>query len=164
MPGLRNRMVCPAKLQVISRSAFAAEMRNALEAAQDGINTCVLMHDIYRGPLTAEQCATIRDKGDHFIKVILMIDSYGLFTATSKEDPAPGTDGSMLFHVKALRHLLDNSNLQALSWIDNRDMIADGLTKGKPSREDMNSVLNSGHWVRSHDVHYWAPRRAPTVT
>ena len=112
------------KLQVISRSAFAAEMRNALEAAQDGINYAIMMHDIYRGPLSAEDCAHLRDTAGLFVDTILMVDSYGLFMATAKEEPSPGTDNSMLFHVKALRHLLDNSNL-----IDNRDMLADGLTK-----------------------------------
>ena len=149
------------KLQVISRSAFAAEMRNALEAAQDGINYAVLFHDLYRGPLSPEECASIRDSAQYFLDVDLLVDSYGLFSATKKQDPSPGTDGSMLYHVKALRSLLDKTNLRRLGWIDNRDMISDGLTKGKPSREDMNAVLNSGRWVRGHQAEFWTAVKKP---
>lgn len=154
------------KLQVISRSAFAAEMRNALEAAQDGINHSIMMHDIYRGPISAEEAARLRDTGTHFLSTILLVDSFGLYTATTKEEPSPGTDSSMLFHVKALRHLLDNNNVSVLGWIDNRDMIGDGLTKGKPSREDMNAVLNTGKWTRLHAAQFWrskAKRRPEPV-
>ena len=41
------------KLQVISRSAFAAEVRNSLEAAHEGINTAMMLHEVYRGPIGA---------------------------------------------------------------------------------------------------------------
>ena len=51
------------KLQVVSRSAPAAELRNAVEAAQDGINFAMLYHEVYRGPVSAEECARIRDCG-----------------------------------------------------------------------------------------------------
>ena len=107
------------------------------------------------------QCAEIRDSAGHFLEVDLVIDSYGLFSATTKQDPAPGTDASMLYHVKALRYLLDKRNLRNLGWIDNRDMISDELTKGKPSREDMNAVLNSGRWVREHPAEFWSAKRPP---
>ena len=64
------------KLHVVSRSAPAAELRNALEAAQDAINYAMLFHEIYRGPFTAEQCASIRDNGEHFLDVVLCIDAH----------------------------------------------------------------------------------------
>ena len=143
------------KLQVISRSAFAAEMRNALEATQDAINHAVLVHDVYRGPFTAEECASLRDTAGFFTPVHTLVDSYGLFSATTKQDPSPGTDSSMLYHVKALRYLIDAGMLDLLGWIDNRDMISDGLTKGKPCREDMNQVLNTGTWIRNHPAEFF---------
>ena len=144
------------KLSVVSRSAFAAELRNILEASQDTINEAVLMHDIYRGPLTAEECAHVRDTAGYFIDVVIATDNQGLFNAITKEEPSPGSDGSMAFHVKAVRELLDRRNLSMLVWLDNRDMIADGLTKGKPSREDINEVLASGEWHPQHEYKVWS--------
>jgi len=144
------------KLSVISRSAFAAELRNVLEASQDTINHAVMQHDIYRGPYTAEQCATIRDKADYFTEIVVATDNQGLYNALTKEDPSPGSDGSMAFHVKALRELLDDHHISSIVWLDNRDMLADGLTKGKPSREDINSVLSTGTWRPEHEYKIWS--------
>ena len=143
------------KLSVVSRSAFAAELRNVLEAAQDTINHAVLLHEIYRGPCTAEQCAKIRDKATYFPEIVVCTDNQGLYNALTKEDPTPGSDGSMVYHVKALRELLDRHNLTSVVWLDNRDMVADGLTKGKPSREDINTVLSTGTWTPQHEYKLW---------
>jgi len=143
------------KLSVISRSAFAAELRNVLEAAQDTINHAVMQHDIYRGPFTAEQCAAIRDSATYFMEIVIATDNQGLYNALTKEDPTPGSDGSMAFHIKALRQLLDDHHITSVAWLDNRDMIADGLTKGKPSRDDINSVLSTGHWQPEQEYKIW---------
>jgi len=151
------------KLHVISRSAFAAELRNTLEAAQDLINTALQFHELYRGPFTASQCAELRDRAQHFLRTVICTDNHGLFTAVSKTEPSPGTDGSMVFHVKALREYLDNKNIDTVCWIDNRDMIADGLTKCKPNRALMNDVLTSGSWTLHHEVQTWQSD-APTHT
>jgi len=149
------------KLHVISRSAFAAELRNTLEAAQDLVNTALQFHELYKGPFSAEQCAQIRDSADHFLDTVICTDSHGLYTATSKTEPSPGTDGSMVYHVKALRELLDNGNISTLCWIDNRDMIADGLTKGKPDRQQMNRVLTTGTWKLDQTPLHWSSHTPP---
>ena len=142
------------KLQVISRSAPAAELRNALEAAQDSINYAMLFHEVYRGPCTAEECASIRDAGDHFLDIVLCIDAHGLYKAVSRDECSSGTDSSTLYHLHALR-ALTGRNIGSLVWIDNRDMIADGLTKGHPPREPIMEVLNTGVWKLKHkrEVH-----------
>ena len=149
------------KLQVISRSAFAAEMKNALEAAQDGINHAVLLYEIVFGVVAAENCAEIRDSASYSppIDVHLCTDSDGLFTATTKQNPAPGTDQSMLFHVQALRKLLDGGNLKSLLWIDNRDMLADGLTKGLITRSFLNDALSKGEWLLNQQKKEWEPKQ-----
>jgi len=144
------------KLSVISRSAFAAELRNTLEAAQDAINHAVLLHEVYRGPFTAEQCADIRDKAAYFLDIVICTDNQGLYNGLTKEDPTPGSDGSMVYHVKALRELLDQRHISSVAWLDNRDMVADGLTKGKPSRDDINQALSTGKWSPNHEFKIWS--------
>ena len=152
------------KLQVISRSAFAAELRNALEAAQDGVNFAVQLHETYHAAMTPEECARLRNSASYTIPVTLVIDNYGLFSATSKVDPSPGSDASMIFHVKALRYLLDNHNIKNLTWADNRDMIADGLTKVKVSRDDTNIMMTTGQWLLQHPHETWTTSRPRSST
>ena len=72
------------KLQVISRSAFSAELRNCYEAVQEGINFAIMFHEVCFGVLTAEQCAEMRDRGTWIPEVHLCTDNDGLFTAVTK--------------------------------------------------------------------------------
>ena len=146
------------KLQVIARSAFSAELRNCLEACQEGINLAILLHELTYGPMTPDQCAHMRDHGTFAPDVHLCTDNYGLFSATTKEDPSPGVDASMIYHVKALRYYLDHGMLRSITWTDNRDMLADGLTKGKVKRDAINLALQTGKWIIQHPTETWMPR------
>ena len=56
---------------------------------------------------------------------------YAAVTATFAKTPA---EKSLLCHVKFIRELLDRGLFQSMRWIDARDMIADGLTKGSVER------------------------------
>jgi len=143
------------RLQVIARSAFAAELRNLYEAVQEAINMAVWFHDIYRGPLTAQQCVATRDNATHFLNITACVDNFGLYSAITKDEPSPGSDASMLYHVKATRELLDKRSLHTIAWIDNRDMLADGLTKGKPPRDAINTALSTCHWEPQQPYKTW---------
>jgi len=147
------------KLHTISRSAFAAELRNLHDAFQEAINCAVLFHDIYRGPLTAPQSVTVRDNATYFLEIHAVTDNFGLYSAITKDEPSAGSDASMIMHVKAARHYLDNGNLTSLTWCDNRDMLADGLTKGKPPRNIINDALDNCTWVPAHTCTTWQPRK-----
>ena len=59
-------------------------------------------------------------------------------------------DASMKLHALYLRQMLDLGMVKCIVWIDTRDMLADGLTKGKVSRHALNNTCNTGHWIRVH--------------
>ena len=108
--------------------------------------------------MTPDQCAHMRDHGTFAPDVHLCTDNYGLFSATTKEDPSPGVDASMIYHVKALRYYLEHGMLRSITWTDNRDMLADGLTKGKVKRDAINLALQTGKWIIQHPTETWMPR------
>jgi len=86
------------------------------------------------------------ETASHFLQSTICLDSYGLFAAVAKDEPSPGSDHSMVFHAKAARGHLDNHNIEHMCWTDNRDMLADGLAKGKPPRDIINQTLATGNW------------------
>ncbi len=50
-------------------------------------------------------------------------------------------------------------------WVDNRDMLADPLTKGKTRRNEINDVLNKGMWTINHKTEVWPKQKGfNTVT
>ena len=71
---------------------------------------------------------------------------YAAITATQVKAPS---DKSLLFHVQYMRELLDRQVIEAIVWLDTRDMIADGLTKGAVSR-DMIHHLMDGQAIVAH--------------
>ena len=64
---------------------------------------------------------------------------YAAITATYIKHPA---EKGLLSHVQFVREMLDAGVLKALSWIDTRDMSADGLTKGAVDRAALHSIMD----------------------
>ena len=77
------------KLQVISRSAFAAELKNTWEATNKAIHYVLLLYEICFGGMTANECTRMRDNASYskYIKIHVLGDSKGVYTAVTKEDP-----------------------------------------------------------------------------
>eukprot|EP00975_Prorocentrum_lima_P040333 8469217-Prorocentrum_lima.AAC.1 len=69
----------------------------------------------------------------------------------------------MTIHVSALRELLQKQCVRELIWCDNRDMIADPLTKAKARRHVLNIVLRNGEWVVVHEIKEWSLKHETTV-
>ena len=57
--------------------------------------------------------------------------------------------------------MIDTRQIQAMGWVDNRDLIADPLTKGKTQRNIINAVLNHGICKVNHPIKVW-PEAAVT--
>ena len=76
---------------------------------------------------------------------------FAAVTATFVKIPA---EKSLLSHVQYLRELLDTKVLEALIWIDTRDMIADGMTKGAVDREAIHQCMR-GVWQLQHAARVW---------
>ena len=70
---------------------------------------------------------------------------YSAVTATYIKHPA---EKSLLSHVQFLRELLDSHVLGALMWVDTRDMVSDGLTKGAVDRDALHKVMDGFHASR----------------
>ena len=64
---------------------------------------------------------------------------YAAITATYIKHPS---EKGLLCHVQFVRECLDSGVLKALSWIDTRDMHADGLTKGAVDRIALHQVMD----------------------
>eukprot|EP00975_Prorocentrum_lima_P069608 12927292-Prorocentrum_lima.AAC.1 len=63
--------------------------------------------------------------------VHLVGDNDGCFKCASSDNHGTSTEPTMTVHVSALRELLQKQCVCEFIWRDNRDMIADPLTKWK---------------------------------
>ena len=143
------------KFSVITRSSFCAELRNQLEAAQSSVFLASALEENCHHIRSAHDLRNRTDKGLLSIPIHLCGDNKGVFTAVTAQNPKTPAEPTLTAHVKALREDLDKCRITRFVWVDNRDMIADPLTKGKTKRNELNDVLDKGVWNVRHPTEFW---------
>ena len=99
-------------------------------------------------------------EGDHFpLPLQVCTDGMSLLTALENIVAKIPTEASTLHHVQWLQELTRTRVLDGVYWVDTRDMIADGMTKGSVPRVIICSAQENGQWKLEH-----AWRRYPADT
>ena len=115
-----------------------------------------MIHEINHGPSTAEE-ARRRTMHGGFSPIGLYVDAKSVYAAISATFVKTPAEKSLLTHVQFLREALERGMISVLLWVDTRDMISDGLTKGTVGREllqlCMDGIMNLHH---EHDL--WKPK------
>ena len=143
------------KFNVITRSSFCAELRNQIEAAQTSVHLASALEENFEAIESPHDLRHRQDQGLLRIPIYLCGDNKGVFTATTAQNPKTPAEPTLTAHVKSLREFLDRGHIRKLLWLDNRDMVADPLTKGKTKRNELNDVLDQGQWTVSHLPDCW---------
>ena len=145
-----------SKHKLITRSTFAAELRNAIDAVDTGLKINGAIHEQQIGVVSPSEMANLKESGGFATPVMLFLDAKSVCDAI-ESDNDNSADKSMIFHVKALRHMFMTGQIASSTWLDTRDMLADGLTKGKIDRHALMKALNTGKWIVEHPSETWKP-------
>ena len=146
----------------VTRSTFAAELFSACDGADHSILVAMTLHEIERGCSGAAEGRRIRDEGGLAFQVWLCIDAMSVLAAVSAEAVRAPTEKSLMNHVCWLRELADRGLLTGLAWVDTRDMLSDGLTKGSVARSLIDSALE-GRWSLKHAAKTWQSSKAMLI-
>ena len=152
--------VCKSQRHVC-RSTFAAELLSACDAADQGVLVSQMIHEITHGPSTAEEARRRILRGG-FAPVGLYVDAKSVYAAVSATFVKTPAEKSLLTHVQFLREALERGMISVLLWIDTRDMISDGLTKGSVGRELLHLCMD-GTMNLQHESDLWKPRITQSV-
>ena len=117
------------------------------------------LHEIERGCRGAGEGRRIREEGGLAFRIWLCIDAMSVLAAVSAEAVRAPTEKSLMNHVCWLRELADRGLVTGLAWVDTRDMLSDGLTKGSVSRDLIDATLQ-GHGPLQHDAKQWQSSKA----
>ena len=151
------------KFSVITRSSFCAELRNQLEAAQTSLYLSQSLEENCRKIESANVLSQLLDQGKLQTPIHLCGDNKGVSMAVSAQNPKTPAEPNLTSHVRAIREFVDRTgHITTLVWVDNRDMIADPLTKGKTIRNALIDVLDKGIWKIVHPTEFW-PRRQKRI-
>ena len=77
-----------------------------------------------------------------------------VLAAISAEAVRAPAEKSLVGHLLWLREFADRGILTGAAWVDTRDMLSDGLTKGSVDRSLIDAALN-GTWRVQHTPKEW---------
>ena len=94
----------------------------------------------------------MQDEGTFTVPYSLCIDARSIYDAVARDgEVLTGSDPSLTMHVKSLKEKIMSKQISQFIWVDNRDMVADGLTKGKAPRDAL-LLFAKGRWPVMHAV------------
>ena len=91
--------------------------------------------ELVAGPQTLDAMRSFREgRLTSPLPITVAIDAASVFEAIVANLVKVPAEKSLFVHLLWVRELLSRGQLRGWSWIDTRDMIADGLTKGSVER------------------------------
>ena len=111
------------KFSTVTRSSFAAELRNQLEAAQAAVYFAAALQENLVEGITMTKLTRIIDTGRLSLPIYLAGDNKGVFTSVSAENPSAKAEPILTPHVKALREQVDRATLNLV--LDTQDPVPD---------------------------------------
>ena len=111
-----------------------------------------VFHEIVHGIASSARDLMKLREGDHSpLPMQVCTDGMSLLTALENIVAKIPTEASTLHHVQWLQELTRTRVLDATFWVDTRDMIADGMTKGTVPRSIIRTAQESGQWQLEHN-------------
>ena len=145
--------------KLVCRSSFGSELLAACGAA-DGLQQFLLtLHELHKGPVTADEARRLREVGGYAIPAELVVDGMSVFSALLMDPVRPPSENSMAGHLWWLSDQLRTKQLADMLWCDTRDMRADPMTKGSIGRELILDVMR-GRMHYNYDVVRFSAEKA----
>ena len=79
------------------------------------------------------------------------VDARSVYTAIENKDTKVPLECSLLPSIQSVRELIDEHRLRRFYWVDTRDMLPDGLTKGSVDRVAILRLIEKNLWVQEGD-------------
>ena len=150
--------VCSKQKHVV-RATFSAELFQACDTTDLVISIAQAIHEITVGRASPSETRRLREVGGFANALWIVVDANSVFAAiTVLTQPRTPTEKSLLGHLLFLRELLDKDVLHGIAWVDTRDMVSDGLTKGSVNRAALHELF-SGKWTIHHPHEEWRSSR-----
>ncbi len=140
-------------IRQVTRSTFASELLSAGDTLDNAVLLSHMIFEVENGPISVTESRQRRLSGG-YTPVALYIDAKSVYAATTATFVKTPAEKSLLTHVQYLREMLDTGVIRFLFWVDTRDMLADGLTKGAVARELLHEAMN-GYMPIKHESEPW---------
>ena len=149
--------ICKAQRHV-TRSTFSSELLSASGTVDHCMLLALSLHEFSAGVQSAAGAKTLCETGGWTVNLSLYVDAMSVYAAVTATFIKIPVEKSLLSHIQYIRELLDTKALEALVWLDTRDMVADGYTKGSVDRDALHACMN-GIWLFHHSAQSWSTNK-----
>ena len=140
------------KQRHVTRNTWSSELFAVVDAADFLMVLGSVFYEIVHGVVPSARDLVKLREGDHSpLPMQVCTDGMSLLTALENIVAKIPTEASTLHHVQWLQELTRTRVLDAAFWVDTRDMIADGMTKGSVARNIIRDAQETGQWRLEHD-------------
>ena len=144
----------------VCRGVWSSELHNQCDMIEMSAIVSGFTLETIRGPQTGESLRRAIATGDLPMPVEALTDSYSIFSYLAAAHLKLPAEKSTYYHLAFLREKLVTHFISSYNWVDTRDMVADGLTKGSADRSLL-AALMDGSYNLAHPVHEY---REPATT
>eukprot|EP00971_Amphidinium_carterae_P039991 785004-Amphidinium_carterae.4 len=127
----------------VTRSTYSSELFAATDAVDSGILVREILREMHTGQVGPEWAKHACESPAAVpVKMSVLIDAQSVYDSICSPHSRVPAEKSQLLNVAWLRELVANGTIHSLEWVDTRDMIADGLTKGCIQRDALDGVMS----------------------
>ena len=133
----------------VCRGVWSAELHNQCDMADMGLLLSAYFEELRFGELGSEELRNRKVSGKYAMQLHLFTDSYSIYSYLKAAHLKFPAEKATFIHLAYLKELLDSKAVSSLTWIDTRDMVCDGLTKGLADRTALHRLM-AGRWSLNH--------------
>ena len=151
----------------VCRGVWSAELLNLCDLWDMGLIIAGFLEEVKLGSMSAADLRKHTTEGPLSTDTQMFTDSYSIFSYLRTEHLKFPTDKGTFFHLAHLHQACARQLLRTVTWVDTRDMVMDGMTKGKIDRKTLHELM-AGRWKLEHKADHYTPthvdNRAPDTS
>ena len=140
----------------VVRSTSNAELNGLVDSIQQMLLLLLLqcaLHQIYCGTAQRpEYMIGPLERGMLYPPLDICVDARAVYDAISATDACEPAESNLKLHLISVRDMMTRNMIRRLYWVDARDTLADGLTKGGVDRTLLTRVCNECRFQATHDA------------
>ena len=133
----------------VCRGVWSAELHNQCDMADMGLILSSFFEEIRYGKIGCEELRKRKVEGTYAMEVHMYTDSFSIYSYLRAAHLKFPAEKATYLHLAYLKELLDSKAVKSLTWVDTRDMVCDGLTKGMADRSALHRLMQ-GEWCLKH--------------
>ena len=151
------------KQKHVCRGVWSAELLNLCDLWDMGLIMLGFLEEVHSGVMSASKLRELTTYGPLSTPTELCTDSFSIYSYLRTQHLKFPTDKGTFYHLAHLHQACERQLLQKLTWVDTRDMVMDGMTKGKLDRKTLKELMN-GTWKIEHKQEHFLPAKPNTPT